>query len=195
MVEIDEELEKAKNLLHQTQYEVTKLKQSIWELLNYTPLFITVLDENFKIQLSNYHLATSLGFNNEQEIIGLNFIDFISDIYKEKTQQLLKKILSSSSSLGEIIIEIVGKSRNKILVRWFNLRVENDKTHIIAVGVPTNSNRMTEDSLRAYYRDVVEHDKTVVESIKLATKQQFLHSYSENKNLNFILGEYSCRFL
>jgi len=175
MVEVHEELEKAKNLLYQTQYEVTKLKQSIWELLNYTPIFITVLDENFKIQLSNYHLAKSLGFNNEQEIIGSNFIDFISDIYKEKTQQLLKKILSSSSSLGETIIEIVSKNRNKILVRWFNLRVENDKTHIIAVGVPTNSNKMTEDSLRAYYRDVVEHDKTVVESIKLATKQQFLH--------------------
>jgi PAS domain S-box-containing protein len=150
---------------------VRSMRNAVWDMLNYAKMFIVILDSDMDIKLANWNLATTIGFKNEDEMIGKNWLDFIP----EEEREMIKtyhSLLINSETLDNINREffncIETKSGEKINVKWFNTKVNNNYNWTFSSGIPRYDENFenTEESIRAYYRDIIEQDKTMIEALR-----------------------------
>lgn len=151
------------------QNNIKTVKHAVWDIVNYSKLFVVLLDRDFKIRLANWFLAKSLGFKNEEQLIGKCWLDFISENEKPLVSELYKIIVTKEDSYykpGEIITRLNG---NKELdVKWFSTYINNTNNLIFNIGIPLETYDYTsaEESIRAYYKDILAQDKTMLESLR-----------------------------
>jgi len=170
--QLKKELKKTKDLLHETQHETRALKKALWDILNYANLFLVLLDHNMNVQLVNWSLATKLGFEDEKAMIGKCWLDFIKPEEKTMIKTIYNKIADdekNAEEYREITSEIVLPNEDNLVVKWFNIRINEDFNTTLSIGVqrciPIEE---TEDSIRSYYRDIIDKDKTMIKSIREA---------------------------
>jgi len=156
---------------NEMENRVRSMRNAFWDMLNYANMFVVVLDSEMNIKLANWSLATTLGFKNEDEIIGRYWLDFIPD--EEKTIILeYHKLLSQSTDLRSIDREffncISSKDGANINVKWFNTKINSNYNWTFSIGIPREYKNFenTEESIRAYYRDIVDQDKTMIEALR-----------------------------
>lgn len=149
-------------------YKTNKIEHAVWDLFNYSNLYVIALDEEFTIKLCSFSLATILGFKNENEIIGKNWLEFIPnstyDIIKEVHNDILEK-----QKPGEFTNDIISKNGNIISVKWFNSKINHNFNWTFSVGVPLKKDISPEDSidaLRAYYKDILKRDQTMIQTVQ-----------------------------
>lgn len=170
--QLEKELKKTKDLLHETEHETLALKKALWDILNYASLFLILLDHNMNIQLVNWSLATKLGFEDEKSMIGKCWLDFIKPEEKTMVKIIYNKIATDekdAEEYREVTSEIVLPNKDNLVVKWFNIRINGNFNTTLSIGVqrciPTEE---TEDSVRSYYRDIINKDKTMIKSIREA---------------------------
>ena len=150
---------------------VRSMRNAVWDMLNYANLFVVVLDENMNIKLVNWSLATTIGFKNEDEMLGRHWLDFIPEAERE-TISTYHSLLSESKNFDGINREffncILTNDGNGINVKWFNTKVNNNYNWTFSIGIPREDRNFenTEDSIRAYYRDIIDQDKTMIEALR-----------------------------
>ena len=66
-----------KKELEETKKELDKTKNAILDMMNYSDMFVLVLDEKMNIKFINWSLSTNLGFKDEFEPVGRCWLDFI----------------------------------------------------------------------------------------------------------------------
>lgn len=162
--ELREQLDKYKN-------ESLSLKKAIWDMLNYSNLFVVILDKNLIVKLCNYSLATTLGFKSEDEILERCWLDFIPDSNKELVRQIHGMIKvceeQKDEKYKEVINDILLPNGESILVRWFNMCINHNYNMTFSIGVEqVTDTKSTDDSIRAYYRGIVEKDRTMIYSLR-----------------------------
>ena len=158
-----------KHKLKETKNELLKTKAAIWDMLNYANMYVLLLDNKMNIQFTNYNLAITLGFENEFEPIGRCWLDFI----KEKDQKLISNIHqclitgNNCDNYREFVSDIITKDGTIITVKWFNAPVNHSYNWTFSFGLVSKPPaKITEDSIRSYYRDVLAKDRTMIQSMR-----------------------------
>ena len=169
---IIKELEKKVDILEKNlafhKDETVKVKRAIWNMMNYANMFVLVLDIDMKIKFMNWSLSKVLGFDNENEAIGKCWLEFINE--KEKIvvtniNSLMAK--EKDETVKEFTNDIVNLDGASIGVKWFNIHINNDYNWTFSIGLLTKATpEITEESVRSYYRDIIEQDRTMIRSMR-----------------------------
>lgn len=171
---MDTKNQKPKELENENQ----AIKKAIWDIINYLSAFIVILDSDMNIKLANWYLANKLGYENEKDLIGLNWLQFIKKEEKVMIKNIHAEITSKNKAeqFREITNEIVSCTGKKIIVRWFNLKINHGLNLSFSFGIPSQSNiEESTEAIRSYYRDIIEKDKTMIKSL--------LHSIVDDDNI------------
>lgn len=165
------EIEELRKELSTYKHEAISLKKAIWDMLNYTNMFVVILDNNMIVKLSNYSLATAIGFKDESEILERCWLDFVS----EKDRLMIEHVHSMvkiceeqrDEKYKEVINDLVLLDGSIISVRWFNLCINHSYQMTCSVGVALEKkSEITDESIRSFYRDVIDKDRTMIQSIR-----------------------------
>jgi len=159
-------------------FEQTKLKVSLRELFDYTNIYLIILDEDMVVKLCSFKLWKDLGFNSEREIIGLSWKDFIPPKDLKKMEATHKNVINDTKeyqhSLREITNKILTKHKSTITVKWFNSRIANSHNYSFSIGIPYNRTITEADeieSIRAYWKYVVDKDETTLMALRSSIKE------------------------
>lgn len=160
------ELETVKKELELERSKSKVLTKAIWDMLNYTDFFVLLLDSTLTIKLINWSLAIRLGFENEKEPIGKNWFDFIPEKEREYILKCHKNLtIKKNNDFKEVVNSIVTKKGELIKVKWFNIPINSSYNMVFSIGLE-RVNEITEDSIRAYYRDIIDRDKTMIQVLR-----------------------------
>ena len=169
IADVWKELETTKKELNDLKLETSSLRKAVWDMLNYAQLYVVILDKNMNVVLMNYSLAITLGFNNEKEAIGRCWGDFIPPEGRDLVSVVHNKLaLHQDMSYKEVTNEIVTSTGDKLLVKWFNIPINSDFNMTFSFGLPrlVDPISVSEESIRAYYHDILDRDSTMIRSIK-----------------------------
>ena len=153
--------------------EKARLTVSLRELFDYTNIYLLILDDNMKVKLCSYKLWKDLGYNSEEEIIGLDWKEFLMDKDKDKLSIVHTNVIEDTDeyqhSLREVTNKLITNRKSTITVKWFNSRIVNSHTYSFSIGIPYNR-IVTEadeiESIRAYWKHVIEKDETTLKALK-----------------------------
>ena len=166
---IEKELCKTKQELQYSVDESNLLKKAIWDMLNYSNMYFLILDKKMNIKLVNYRLAKILGFASEKEAIGEHWLQFIRGKDKKQIEIFHDTINDKhdTNHFNEIVSEIISKDKNIVLVKWFTVAINSKYNVVMSFGLPRTINEeLTDESIRSYYTDVLEKDKTMIKFLK-----------------------------
>jgi len=146
-----------------------KIEHALWDLFNYSSLYVIALDSDFKIQLCSYALAKILGYDTEDEILGKNFLRFILPEMTELISYVGNEVLKNNDCYNEFTNEIVSINGDIVKVKWFNSKINGNINWLFSIGIPLTKEVTIQDNIetiRAYYKNVLEKDKTMFQAIK-----------------------------
>jgi len=166
---LESKLKETKEELNKAFKEKEALTKAIWDILNYSEIFVVLLDSKMNIVLINYKLATKLGFKDEKEAVGRCWLDFIKP--EEHVQMTaIHYTLTHEKDIEkyrEVVNDIVKLDGKVCTIKWFNFSVNNKSNLTLSLGIPTNfPTEITEESLRTYYKDVLRKDRTMIKSLR-----------------------------
>jgi PAS domain S-box-containing protein len=145
------------------------IRKAMWDIINYLNAFVVLLDENMNIKLVNWYLANKLGYENEKDLIDKCWLDFIKPEERTMIKNIHEHIVKGCphpERHKEVVNEIIGKDGNSVIVKWFNMAANHGLNMTFSIGIPSEiPKEESEESVRAYYRDVIERDKTMIKSI------------------------------
>jgi FixJ family two-component response regulator len=155
------------------QQNVIKEKEltehTIWDMLNYSALFVIGLDEDIKIKIISKVLVEELGFKSSKELIGRSWYDFIDIGSKSLCKKVRADILTGSKKYQEFSSSIISaKLKNSLRVKWFNSVITNSHKYMISIGIPFRPVEVDEsiDSIRAYFGDILKTDQTMIKAVR-----------------------------
>lgn len=166
---LQKELEETKHKLQQLEEESDNLKKAIWDMLNYSNTYLVLLSSDMTIKLANWSLATDLGFETESDIVGKCWLEFVPDEIRDNIKAIHQSLsIENSGKYKEVINDIVTLSKEKISVKWFNIRINGKYNMTLSMGLKTKSTDaiVNEESIRSYYKDIIEKDRTMILSLK-----------------------------
>lgn len=169
IVDLKNELKETKERLEEANIKHQNLQKALWDMLNYANMFVLLLGSKMEIKLINWSLATTLGFKKEEEPIGKNWLDFI----KPEDKKLITNIHHDISrkqpeeTPTEITSDVVTLSGDIKTIQWFNTFINHEYNMTFSFGVIRNNPpQVTEESIRSYYRNVIQKDKTMIKSLR-----------------------------
>jgi PAS domain S-box-containing protein len=158
-----------KKELEHTKKELEKTKNAIWDMMNYSSMFVLILDDKMHIQFINWSLATALGFKNEEEPIGRCWLDFIPTDQRDLISGIHHsiKMNEKDEKYKEMVNEVKCQNGEVLTIKWFNTKINREHEWTFSFGLQMEaSTNVTEESLRSYYQDIVKKDRTVILSMR-----------------------------
>ena len=126
-IEINKKFINRVNLLLKVSKHHSNLKETIyhksedlWNMINYSTFFVVILDKDFNIVKANYSLSTSLGFKNEDDIVGVNWLKFIDESLQEIIINVHDNVKKDTAKFKEFTNDIISINGDKLMVKWFN---------------------------------------------------------------------------
>jgi hypothetical protein len=165
------EIEDLRTELSLYKNESVSLKKAIWDMLNYANMFVLILDKNMVVKLCNYSLATAIGFKSEKEMMEKCWLDFIPEKDRLLVEHVHTKVKvceeQKDEKYKEVINDILLLDGRTISVRWFNMCINHSYQMSFSIGVTQDIKaEATDESIRSYYRDIVDKDRTMIQSIR-----------------------------
>lgn len=164
------ELELSQKEIGELKEEAKSLKKAVWDMLNFSPIYVVILDKDMNIVLINNNLATDLGFKDEKEPLGMCWGDFVPEDAKKVVLVAHAKIaFKQDKEYREVTNDISTLKKQRILVKWFNFPINSGAHMTFSIGLPRGFSKnedITEERIRKYYNDILERDATMVKSIK-----------------------------
>lgn len=158
-----------------------KLINTIFKMLNYANMYIIILDEKMEVKFMNQSLASDLGFESYEDGLGRCWLDFIVD-NERKTILTIHKMVSEGMNY-EKYREFQNKIKtidDRIIdVLWFNCNINTGYNWTFSFGIRKEPiTEVTIDSLRDYYRDVIDKDRTMINAMRdmIVSKQKLMDS-------------------
>jgi hypothetical protein len=172
------------------QKQVKELRNTIFNMLNFTNMYILVLDEKMEIKFANNSLAIDLGLNKYQRLLGRCWLDFI----KEEDITMVKNVhkyishgIKGWEKYKEFQNTIKGKDRD-IFVNWFNSHINSDYSWTFSFGISKKTVYIpiTEedsiDNIRNYYHNMINKDRVMINSMRdvIGLKDKIIDSCKPN---------------
>lgn len=149
-----------------------KIQDNIWKLLDYSNIFVVVLDKELNIRIGNYHLANRLGFKSEDDLTCLSWKEFLKPSDIELVKHVNEEVAKNNKEYKEFSYDILDENKQSISVKWFNTFINSEFNCVFSIGIPlTKTPSIDEDidSIRSYFRDILERDKTTINAMKEVT--------------------------
>jgi hypothetical protein len=172
--DLKERLENSEAALKKLKSESSILKKAIWDMINYSQMYVIVLDEHLIIRLINWSLATDLGFEGEKDAVGQCWLDFVPETSHDQILTIHNSIAYNKNidKYREVVSEIKSMNDDIINVKWFNTHINSHYNMTFSMGLKLEkltierALSISEDSIRSYYRDIIEKDRTMIKSLK-----------------------------
>lgn len=149
-----------------------EVQNNLWKALDYSHLFVILLNKDFKVVLANYRLARVLGYQDEGELIGTDWNTHLAAVDDELVKHVLTETLGGSKKYEEFTNDILTKNKERITVRWFNTLINSTFNCVFSIGVPLTKEITVDDnidSVRAYFTDIIRRDRTTINAMKEVT--------------------------
>ena len=162
------------NLDLKDKVERALLEQSLWDIFNHIRFFVVILDARCRIKKANTWLAKTLGYNRCDEMVGLNWHNFIPESITKTHHIMMDAIRTGEATDSEMVSEIVDLKGDRISVRWFHSPANSE--WIFSVGVPLKSEITPSDSiedLRTYWQECISKDRTMIRSLKVMAESEW----------------------
>jgi hypothetical protein len=146
-----------------------KVKNALFDMLNYANMYTIILDENLNIRYINWSLSKALGFSSEFEPIGKCWLDFVPRSFADNVKVIHKTIIDAAEpdKYKEVVSDIISITGTQITVKWFNTKINHEYNWTFSFGLPSNEPlEITEETIRAYYRDILDKDRTMIQSMR-----------------------------
>jgi len=163
---------KIPNITKFSNSEVKKIQNSVWNIIDYSNMFVVMLDHDLKIKIINYHLSKTLGYEHSNELVEQDWRQFLRKPDHELIHHVCNEIINGNQNYKEFTNDIVDINKKTLTVKWFNTLVNNEFNCVFSVGLPLTKEPSIDediDSLRSYFRDILEQDKTVINAMKEVT--------------------------
>ena len=150
------------------EFEKDKSIQMLWDMLNHSLLFVVLIDKDFNIKLANYALSKELGYDNERELIGKNWLKFADPTLQDTIKKVHDDIAKGEEKFKEFTYAIYSKDGKSTKVKWFNSYANSNLNLSVGIGTPYRNIKPDEsiDTIRSYFRDIIEQDSTVIQAMK-----------------------------
>lgn len=149
--------------------QVNQLRKTIFDMLNYANMYVLVLDEKMEIGYANNSLAIDLGLDKYSDLVGKCWLDFISDNDKKSVttiHSVISRGIDNWEKYREFQNNIKGKEGD-IAVHWFNSHINSNYNWTFSFGIRRQPvTEITMKSIRTYYRDIIDHDRTMINSMR-----------------------------
>lgn len=160
-------------------FEKNKLYISIKELMDYSNIYMVVINKDLKIKMCSLKLAKDLGYNNINEIEGKSWLDYIDKNDKTEVINIHKYIISDNKNgydkYKEINSNIILKDDSKINVKWFNAKLNNNFNCTFSIGIPYDNDEITEndsmDDIRTYWRHIINENNSILNTLRILVKK------------------------
>jgi PAS domain S-box-containing protein len=162
-----------------------KVEINLWNLLNYSNLLILVLTKDNEIKLCNYRLCKFLGFDNEEEVVGKQWPDFLNESDRSVLAYIQDKMKEKIEDFEEVAYDIITPDGG-ISVKWFISMINSDLNWTFCIGMPIYSGITIEDNLdtlRSYFRDIIVKDRTTINAMREVTKKMSDKRIEKNKEI------------
>jgi PAS domain-containing protein len=172
ILELQKQLHDAQESLDRIRKESVDLKKAIWDILNYSNMYVLLLDSELCVRLINWNLATTLGYKGEKEVLGKCWLDFIPptdrNLFKISHHYLVYGEKDTANNCREVINDVKKLDGELITIKWFNIPINSIYHMIFSMGIPVTINKddISEDSIRTYYNDIIRQDRTMIESLR-----------------------------
>jgi PAS domain-containing protein len=158
------EREKTLGLLKQT-------RKAIFDMLNYANMYVLILDSNMSIKFINRSLVRLLGFERIKDVMNRCWLDFIEAEERERISVIHHHVSNGTEeaeNFKEVRSNIVTVNGEKISLRWFNTQINTKYHWSFSIAIPESGNavKITEESIRTYYEDVIKQDRTMILSLR-----------------------------
>jgi PAS domain S-box-containing protein len=172
---LEKELTKSKDVIKKLKREATTLKKAIWDIINYAEMYVVILDKHMIIRLINHSLAKELGFENERDVIGRCWKEFIPEDQQLQVMSVHYTIAHEPekySKFAEFTNDIHNLNGDRTHVKWFNVPINGGYNMTYSMGLKVDPKKraaevkISEDSVRTYYRDIIEKDRTMIQSLR-----------------------------
>ena len=166
--------------------ERDRIQENIWNLLNYTNIFVVVLDQCQKIKLINYHLSHCLGYESSEELIDTNWSNFIRPAESELIKHVCFEIMHGSDLYKEYTSDIIDKNGKSITVKWFNSFINHEFNHVFSIGISLTKEPSINDdidSIRMYFNDILQKDRTTITAMKEVATKYSKKIFSERETI------------
>jgi len=162
--------------------EVEKIQDGVWKLLDYSNMFVVMLDHDLKIKIINYHLSKTLGFDSPTELTGQDWRQFLRKPDYELIHHVANEIIKGNQNYKEFTNDIIDINKKTLTVKWFNTLINHEFNCVFSIGLPLTKEPTIDediDSLRSYFRDILEQDRTVINAMKEVTMKYSEKIFSE----------------
>lgn len=162
----------------QLKKEIIGLRKAIFNMLNYANMYVLILDEQMSIKFANQSLATDLGFKKYREMRDLCWLDFVPEVDQRMIATIHKAIAEGSnwSKFKEFQNNIKALNGTIINVLWFNSHINTDFNWSFSFGIKQEPiTEVSPDSIRNYYQDIINKDRTMIESMKAMILEKNTH--------------------
>jgi len=161
---------------------------NLWSIVSLTAHYILILDPKFKIKFANDKLALDLGYKNETEIVGINWMDHIPQHFKDVIPYVHEKLMEADTRYREFTNDIITLNGDLINVKWFNSFIDGTHNWTLCIGIPLvipSAYEKSISSLREYWKEAIKQDRMLIESIQGISDLRQLENikYNENKSL------------
>jgi len=151
------------------QGKLAKVKNALFDMLNYANMYTLILDEHMNIRYINWSLSKVLGFETEDEPIGKCWLDFVPKSVSENLSFIHTVVITGDEpdKYREVVSDILTLDGKQRTVKWFNTKINHDYNWSFSFGMPVDEPlEITEESIRSYYRDIIEKDRTMIQSMR-----------------------------
>jgi len=160
------------------------LQMNLWKLLDYSNFFAIILDSNLKIKTINYHLSKILGYGDQSALINEDWVKFLKPTEIDVIKYVHEQITNNNKDYNEFTNDIIDSDKNIITVKWFNTLINHNYNWVFSIGVPlTKEPTLNEDidSIRSYFRDILEQDKTTINAMREVAKKNSTKFLKDNE--------------
>ena len=151
--------------------EVKQLRNILFNMINFTNMYVLILNEAMEIKFANDSLAVDLGFDKYRDLLGLCWLDFIEEKERNMVTTIHTAIANGfenwKEKYGEFQNNIKGKNNKMYFVYWFNSHINSEYNWTFSFGIkkqPTIEKNI--DSVRTYYKDIISKDRVMINSIR-----------------------------
>lgn len=174
------------NLRRLDNLKICTQVENLCTLIDFSPLYIVIIDSNFKIKAINYSLAREiLGDDfDRNSLIGKYWLDFIPESDKAFVKKIHMSLLGQFQLNNETSHNIVNYYNGETKVKWFNSYINTDLKWVFSIGVYDKSKNVSIDDIRDKYMDQILRDRAMIDITKqvaLKYSERLLKSKDQNK--------------
>ena len=173
ILDLTKKLEESQILVKDLKKQSLTLRKAIWDMLNYASIFLVLLDSKMIIKLCNWRLTTALGFQEDKEVIGQCWLNFIPEENIDRIKMIHHDLSFNHKNTKkqkylEVTNDIKTINGEIITVKWFNVQINSIYNMTMSLGLQIDKPNLqeSEDSIRAYYRDIIDKDRTMIKSLR-----------------------------